>query len=135
MTATQIQLDHPTFRQIVTAVNDKLADLKSPFAIDDRAADAAADQKINVAANASLADLLEDVCQQTDAAWYPWGKTILIVTKEEQIRSQLGKTLTARYTGVDVSQVVLELFQRAGVDFTVDPARIKKFQPDTAASS
>ncbi len=126
MTATPLPLDHPTFRQIVSAVNDKLAELKSPFAIDDRAADAVADQKINVAANASMADLLEDVCQQTDAAWYPWGKTILLVTREEQIRSQLSKTLSARYTGVDVSQVLLELFQRAGVDFTVDPGAYQK---------
>jgi len=126
MTATPLHLDHPTFRQIVSAVDDKLAALKSPFAIDDRAADAVADQKINVAANTTLADLLEDLCQQTDSAWYPWGRTILIVTKEEQIRSQLNKTLTARYNGVDVSQVLLELFQRAGVDFTVDPGTYQK---------
>ena len=126
MTETQLQLDHPTFRQILAAVNDKLAALKSPFAIDDRAADAVADQKINVAGNATMADLLEDICEQTDTAWYPWGKTILIVSKEEQIRSQLGKTLTARYNGVDVSQVLLELFQRAGVDFTVDPGAYQK---------
>jgi hypothetical protein len=126
MTATPLPLDHPTFRQIITAVNDKLTALKSPFAIDDRAADALADQKINVAGNASMADLLEDICQQTDAAWYPWGKTILIVSKEEQIRSQLNKTLSARYNGVDVSQVLLELFQRADVDFTVDPGVYQK---------
>jgi hypothetical protein len=126
MTATPLPLDHPTFRQIITAVNDKLTALKSPFAIDDRAADALADQKINVAGNASMADLLEEICQQTDAAWYPWGKTILIVSKEEQIRSQLNKTLSARYNGVDVSQVLLELFQRADVDFTVDPGVYQK---------
>jgi hypothetical protein len=126
MSATSLPLDHPTFRQIVTAVNDKLASLKSPFVIDDRAADAVQDQKINVAGNATMAELLEDISQQTNATWYPWGKTIVIVSKQEQLRSQLNKTITARYNGVDVGQVLLELFQRAGVDFTVDPGAYEK---------
>jgi len=126
MSVTPLDLDHPTFRQIVTAVNEKLAALKSPFAIDDRAADAVQDQKINVASNATLADLLEDISRQTNATWYPWGKTIVIVSKQEQIRTQLNKTITARYNGVDVGQVLLELFQRANVDFTVDPGAYEK---------
>jgi hypothetical protein len=131
MTATPINLptDHPTLREIVTAVNDGLAKQKSPFSIDDRAADALQDQKISVPKNASLADALEDSVQQSDTAWYPWGKSILIVGKEEQIRTQLNKTLTARYNGVEVSQVLLELFQRAGVDFTVDPGAYQKVPP------
>jgi hypothetical protein len=126
MTATPIAVDQPTFRQIVSAVDKKLAELKSPFAIDDRAADAIQDQKISLPRNASMADALEAICQQTDAAWYPWGKTIVIVSKEEQVRSQLTKTITARYNGVDVSQVLLELSQRAGVDFTIDPGAYQK---------
>jgi hypothetical protein len=126
MTATPLALDHPTVRQIVTSVNEKLAALKSPFAIEDRAADAVQDQKINVASNASMADLMEDICQQTDTAWYPWGTKIVMVTKEEQIRSQLTKTLSARYNGVDVSQVLLELSQRAGVDLIIDPGAYQK---------
>jgi hypothetical protein len=126
MSSTPLQLDHPTFGQIVKSVNEKLAALKSPFAIDDRAGDGVQDQKINVASNTTMADLMEDLCQQTDAAWYPWGKTIFIVTKEEQIRSQLNKTISARYNGVDVSQVLLELSQRAGVDLIIDPGAYQK---------
>lgn len=128
MTANPIDLptDHPTVREIVTAVDDRLAKLHSPFSIDDRAADAVQDQKISVPKNASLADALEDAVQQCDTAWYPWGKTIVIIGKEEQVRSQLTKTISARYNGVEVSQVLLELFQRAGVDFTVDPGVYQK---------
>lgn len=118
--------DHPTLREIVTAENDKLARLKSPFAIDDRAADAVQDQKISVPKNASMADALEDAVEQSDTAWYPWGKTILIVGKEEQIHSQLSKTITTTYRGVEVSQVVLELLQKAGVNFTIDPGAYQK---------
>jgi hypothetical protein len=128
MTTTPINLptDHATLREIVAAVNDGLARGKSPFAMDDRAADAVQDQKISVPKNASLADALEDSGQQADTAWYPWGKTIVVVGKEELIRYRLSKTLTARYNGVDVSQVLLELFQRAGVDFTVEPGAYQK---------
>jgi hypothetical protein len=107
-------------------VDAKLAALKSPFAIDDRAADAVQDQKIDIPRNASMADALEDLCRQTNTAWYPWGKTVVIVSKEEQIRTQLSKTVTARYNGVDVSQVLLELSQRAGVDFAIDPGVYQK---------
>ncbi len=126
MSATTLQMDHPTLGQILSAVDKKLADLKSPFAIDNRAEDSALDQKINVARNTSLADLLDDVSQQADATWYPWGKTIVIVTKEEQIRRQLTKTLSARYNNVDVAQVLLELSQRADVDFAIDPGAYQK---------
>ena len=121
--------DASTVRQLVSTVDQKLAALKSPFAIDDRAAGIVLDQKISVARNATLADVLDDISQQTDATWYPWGKSIVIVSKEEQIRSQLSKTISARYTNVDVSQVVLELMQRAGVDFTADPGVYQKVQP------
>jgi hypothetical protein len=134
MSRTPLALDHPTLKQLVSAVNAKLAELKSPFAIDNRADDALQDQKINVASNTTLADLMEDITQQTNATWYPWGKTILIVSKQEQIRSQLSnKTITARYNGVDAGQVLLELFQHAGVDFTVEPGAYEKI-PASARS-
>jgi hypothetical protein len=128
MTANAINLpgDHPSFNQIVAAVNDRLAALKSPFAVDNRVADTVNDQKIAVAKNASIAEALEDAVQQADTAWYPWGKTIVIIGKEEQVRNQLTRTLSARYNNVDVGQVLLELFQRAGVDFTVEPGAYEK---------
>jgi hypothetical protein len=126
MSETPLSLDHPTVKQLLSAVNEKLAAMKSPFAVDDRATDAVQDQKINLAANATMADALEAITLQTTATWYPWGKSIVIVSKQEQIRSQLSKTITAHYTGVDVGQVLLELFQRAGVDFTVEPGAYEK---------
>jgi hypothetical protein len=128
MTANPINLpsERPTFSQIVSAVNDRLAALKSPFVIDNRVAQTVTDQKIAVAKNATIAEALEDAVQQADTAWYPWGKTIVIIGKEEQVRNQLTKTLSARYNNVDVGQVLLELFQRAGVDFSVDPGAYQK---------
>jgi hypothetical protein len=126
MSHTPLTLDHPTFSQAVAAVDQKLSSLKAPFAVDDRAADAVMDQKVNLPRNTSMADVLENLCQQTDTAWYPWGKTIVIVSRQEQVRSQLNKTISARYNGVDVSQVLLELSQRADVDLIVDPGAYQK---------
>jgi hypothetical protein len=123
LSSTPIDLSdsHPTVRDLLATVDSRLEGLKSPFAVENRSPDAIADQHVNIPRNATLADALEELTKQTTATWYPWGKSIVIVSKQQQIRAQLGKPLTARYNGVDISQVILELFQRAGVDFTVDP--------------
>ncbi len=131
MTANPIHVrsDPRTLRDLIATENDRLAALKSSFAIDNQAAEGLLDQKISVPANASLADALEDATGQCDAAWYPSGKTIVVIAKEAQIRMQLRRTITARYNGVDVSQVLLEIFQRAGVDFSVEPGVYQKIKP------
>ena len=54
---------------------------------------------------------LETLQKDTRATWYPWGKSIVIVPKEDQIRNQLSKTVTVRYRDtlhqerINVSQV------------------------------
>ena len=80
--------------------------------------------------NATLADALESLVKETPLTWYPWGKTILIVPKEEQVRSQLSRTITMRFAGVDVAQVLSELSQRAGVRFEIEPGAIQRVPAD-----
>ncbi len=122
-----LAIDHPTVRQLLEAADQKLVDVKSPFAIENRAADSARpDQQVFVPRNASLMDALESLAKETRATWYPWGKSIVIVPKEEQIRNLLGKTISIRYNGVDVSQVLAELSQRSGVEFTIEPGAIQR---------
>ncbi len=113
--------DRLTVAELLSAVDSKLESAKAPFVVENRAPDQTQSQKIAVAKNATMAEALETMSQQTNATWYPWGKSIVVLPKREQVRGQLSKTLTARYNGVDVGQVLLELFQRAGVDFTVEP--------------
>src|SRR5262249_48594390 len=60
------------------------------------------------------------------ATWYPWDRSVLIVPKEVMIRDLLGKTVNIRYTGVDVAQVLAELSQRSGVEFTIEPGAIQR---------
>jgi hypothetical protein len=118
--------DRITVADLLTAVDKRLVDLKSPFAVDDRAADATRSTTITIPRNATIADALEAISTQTGATWYPWGTSIVVVPKEEQIRTQLNKVLTARYNAVDVDQVLLELSQRAGVRFIVEPGAYQK---------
>ena len=127
LTSTPMNLnDRPTVRELLSAIDAKLDSAKTPYAIENRAPDATQDAHVAVPRNATMAEALEDMTQQTTATWYPWGKTIVIVAKQEQVRNQLAKSLTARYRNVDVGQVLLELFQRAGVDFTVDPGSFER---------
>jgi hypothetical protein len=123
LASTPIHLsgDRATVHEILAAIDAQLQGGPLGMAIENRAWDSLQDVHVGVARNATLSDALEDLSTQTTATWYPWGKRLVIVPKRQQIRDQLAKTLTARYNGVDVSQVVLELLQRAGVDFIVEP--------------
>jgi hypothetical protein len=118
--------NRPTVHELLSAVDAKLDDLQSPFDVENRAPDAEQNRHVNIPRNATMAQALEEMSHQTNATWYPWGKSIVILSKQEQVRTQLSKPLTARYNGVDVSQVLLELFQRAGVDFTIDPGAYQR---------
>lgn len=130
-TPADLGTDRPTVRQLVEAVDQKLVDLKSPFNIENRPGDRVAqDAQVFVPRNATLLDALESLAKDTRATWYPWGTNIVIVPKEDQVRNQLGKTITIRYNGVDVAQVLTELSQRSGVDFMIEPGAIQRIPPE-----
>lgn len=122
-----LQGDRTTAQQLLTAIDQKLMDIKSPFAIENRAGDALkADQVVPITRNATLADALDALGVSTPATWYPWGKSIVILTKSDLTRNILqSKTLSLRYNGVDLSQVLMELSQSAGVDFDIQPGAIQ----------
>jgi hypothetical protein len=115
--------------QLLGEIDGQLARSKSRITIANRAAaasDPGQDARVTVPPNAMLADALEEISRQTSNTWYVSGKNIVIVSKVQQVHSQLGKRLTKRYDGVDVSQVLLDLFQRAGVDFTIDAGAFQR---------
>ncbi len=122
----------PTVGRLLEAVDTKLASLKSPYAIENRVSDVLPkDKRVFVARNATLMDALESIAKDTPATWYPWGKSILIVTKEDRIRALLQKSLTVRYNSVDVLQVLLELSARTGVRFDIAPGAIATVAPES----
>ena len=123
--------DRPMVAQVLEEVDKKLVELKSPFAIENRAGNAArADQQVFVPRNATMMDALESLVAETKATWYPWGKSIVVVPKEDQVRMQLGKQVTVRFNGADVQQVLTELAARSGVEFSIEPGAIQRLAPE-----
>lgn len=130
-TPLNLTSDHPTLRQLLSAEDAKLESAKSPFAIEDRVFEGQSlENTVFVARNATMMDGLEAIDHSTAATWYPWGKSIVVVTKQDQVRNQLAKTVSVRYNGVDISQVLLELSQRAGVPFDIEPGAIQRIPPE-----
>lgn len=124
--------DRTTAQQLLAAIDQKLMDVKSPYAVENRAGDALKpDQVIPVARNATLADGLDALGVSTAATWYPWGKSVVILTKSDLTRNTLqSKTVSLRYNGVELSQVLMELSQNAGVDFDIQPGAIQSVAPE-----
>ncbi len=123
--------DRTSVHALIDALDQRLVDLKSPYAIENRPGDTVVqDQTIFVPRNATLMDGLEALVKQTRATWYPWGKSIVIVPKEEQIHNQLEKTITVHYPGTDISQVLTELSQKADVPFEIEPGAIQRIVPE-----
>lgn len=112
---------------LVDTADQQLLQSKSDYAIEFRAGAAGApDQQLVIPRNASLSDALEIVARETPLTWYPWGRSIVIVPKQDQIRNQLQKTITVRYSNADVGQVLSELSQYCGVDFDIEPGAVQR---------
>ena len=127
--------DQMTVQELVNAIDQQLATVKSPsLVVELRAGDASdpqsgiiqLDKPINVRRNATISEALQDMSRQTDATWYPWGKDIVIVPKQQQIRLQLERTITARYNGQDISKVLDLLSQKSGVPFQIEPGAFQR---------
>ncbi|MBV8780335.1 MAG: hypothetical protein JO353_02955 [Phycisphaerae bacterium] len=116
---------------LVEAIDQKLQKSKSALAIDYRPGDTVlADQSIFVPRNATLMEALDTLIKQTRVTWYPWGKSIVIVPKAEQIHNLLNKTITVHYPGTDIAQVLTELSQKADVPFEIEPGAIQRVAPE-----
>jgi hypothetical protein len=119
-TPAALESDRLTLKRLLELLDRKLLDLKSDFAIENRTGDAVRqDKMVFVPRNATLMDALESLPKESGATWYPWGKNLIITTKEDRVRAQLGRTLTVRYNNLDVLQVLMELASRSGVRFDI----------------
>ena len=128
-----------TVQELVNAIDQKLSAIKSPALSvqirsgdpdDPQAGTIKLDTPMNIRRDATIAEAMQDMTRQSNATWYPWGKDIVIVPKQQQIRLQLDKTITARYTGQDISKVLDSLSQKAGVPFQVEPGAYQRVPPD-----
>jgi hypothetical protein len=130
-TPANLGTEKPTVRQLIETVDQRLEQQKKDLAVESRPGDnVTLDQTVVVPRNAMLMQALETLQKDTRATWYPWGKSIVIVPKEDQIRNQLSRTVTVRYPGTDVMQVLTELSQKAGVPFEIEPGAIQRIAPE-----
>ncbi len=131
-TELKLENDRPTVKQLVAAVDNRLDELKSPFAIENRAqTDALLDAPVAVSKNATLLDGLEAIARSTDATWYPWGDDLIVLPKVDHVRDLLAKTITRSWNGVDVSQVLAELASLSGTTFTIEPGAVQRIAGDS----
>jgi hypothetical protein len=131
-TPAEIKGDRASVKDLLAAVDAKLEAAKSPFAIENRAFDdTSAATPVPVAKNATLMDALESLVESTGATWHPWGKTLVIIPKEEHVRAQLAnKEISVRYNDVDIAKVLTELSSRSGVPFTIEPGAVQNIPPE-----
>jgi hypothetical protein len=127
--------DKADLKTLVEAVDQKLSAAKSKFAVENRTGTSSnpIPQNLPVAVprNATLLEALEGITTQTPATWYPWGNTIVVLPKQDQVRRQLQKEITLRHDGTDVAQVLSELSMRSGVPFRYEPGTFQELAPQS----
>ncbi|HEV8603983.1 MAG TPA: DUF4974 domain-containing protein [Tepidisphaeraceae bacterium] len=129
-----LETDHPTIKRLLEAIDLKLAAEKDvQMAIENRIGDAVSQERtVFVPRNATLMDALESLPKETRATWYPWGKTIVVASKDEPTRRMLSKPLTIRpgERGMDITTVLTELATRTGVSFEIQPGALAAIPVD-----
>lgn len=124
-----LKTDRPTLGQVIDAVDAKLVDHKSPVAVENRLMDKVrSDKVVYIPRNATLMGALESLVGQSSATWYPWGQSIVVLTKEDQVRRHLARTVPSlNYRqGQDINQVLLDLQNYAGVPFVFQPGAVQQ---------
>jgi hypothetical protein len=136
-TPLQLKSDKTDIKGLLEAIDQKLAGAKSPYAVENRTATSQnpipQNEPVSVPRNATMLEGLESMVAQTPATWYPWGKTILVRPKQDQVRRQLEKEITLRHDGTDVAQVLSELSMRSGVPFRYEPGTFQEIAPQSRA--
>jgi hypothetical protein len=128
ITPLDLTTESPTIEQMLDAVDAKLA--SSGLAVQDRAFDTQGlSQTIQIAHNATLSDALDELDHQTDATWYPWGRSIVVTRKIDAVRLLLGKRLTRHFRDAPLEQVLTDLAEFSGVEFTYAPGVLQNVPP------
>jgi len=73
-----------------------------------------------------LSVVLEDLVRQSNATWYPWGTKIVVVPKQQNVRMQLDKPITAHFNGMDIGRVLDKLSADSGVAFQIEPGAFQR---------
>src|SRR5205807_2634832 len=80
--------------------------------------------------SASAPVALEPLAKETNRTWYPWGDSVMVVRKVEQVRNQHGETVTSGFNRARVDEVLKELSRASGVEFQIEPGAIQRVPPE-----
>ena len=121
-----------TVELVIDAVDAKLQHVKPEFSVEFRGRDVVDNRApVFVARNTTAYAALEAMARETNGTWYPWGKSVVVLPRETQIRNnQLGRVVNVRYNSVDVTQVLVELAEASGVKFEIEPGAIQRIPPE-----
>jgi hypothetical protein len=127
MTPIDLTSTSPTLDQLLQAVDSRLVEVKSPFAVQERGLDSPAlGRVVQLARDATLMEALEEISRQTDVTWYPWGHRLVVTPKIDAQRLLLSKRLTRRFHDVDLAQVLAELAEYSSVTFQFAPGVLQQ---------
>jgi hypothetical protein len=118
----------PTVAALLEAVDKRLLELKSEFAVERRDSGnlVKEGQAVTVPRNSTLAEALDAIAKETPLAWGPWGHSVMVKPKEAWVRDQLDQRITRRFVAMDVGQVLSDLSDFGGIDLTIEPGAIQK---------
>ncbi len=80
--------------------------------------------------DSTLYDALELLAGQSQLTWHPWGRSLIITTKKQLNLQRIERTISVRYDGVDLTQVLADLARQSGLDFAIEPGAIQRVPPD-----
>jgi len=119
--------EKPRLRDLVEAIDLKLASLPGSYQVVNRSSTSERvpqDAVVAVGRTATLLDALEAIATQTPATWFPRGRDVVIVSKQDQTARLLGKQVSLEYDGAPVEKVLEALSVKSGVKFTYEPGCI-----------
>lgn len=135
--------DHPDVLPLTKSIDQSLAafdgELKTKgqppakIVVEVRSAEGVDPNKptpVMLSRGATLLDALEAIDKQSKLTWYPWGDSVVVLPKKDVIRGLLDRPLAAHYDGVDLSEVLMDLAKRGGVELNVEPGAIQRVPPE-----
>ncbi|HEX8322344.1 MAG TPA: hypothetical protein VF595_00400 [Tepidisphaeraceae bacterium] len=120
-----------TMEKLSTDIDSGLAAAKTNYVIDGRVTEDVGKQTVRLPRGASYLSALEEMHRQTRATWYPSGRTVVVVQKEQLVQNLLSRPITVRFNGVDVAQVLTELARLSGVEFSIEPGAVQRVAPES----
>ena len=142
LSSTPIELPKPgpvTAQAFIDTLDKQLAKIKSPsLAVELRAGEPSnaqagvikLDKTFNVPRSTTMAEALDALAEQSEATWYPWGRNIVVLPKQQQIRMRLNTPITTRWDAREIGDVLGKLSERSGVPFQIEPGALQRVPAD-----